>query len=287
MSGRAYALGWSLVRRLPEPLAYGAFRLGADAFWLARPAPVRRLERTLARIVPGREREVARDAVRSYLRYWCDVFRLPDWAPERVVGRVRVEHEERLRAPLAEGRGVVAALGHLGNWDHAGAWAGLTGAPVTTVAERLEPPDLFERFVAFRRRIGIEVLPLDAPGLTGTLAARLAAGGLVPLLVDRDLAGTGVAVDLLGEQARFAPGPALLALRTGAALLPVTVHRDEDVLVLVLHPHVEPPRAGTTREKVVAMTQAVADAIGEGVRAHPEEWHVLQPVFAADLPGRP
>jgi KDO2-lipid IV(A) lauroyltransferase len=285
VSGRAYALGWALVRRLPEPLAYGAFRLAADAAWLARPPGVRRLERNLARVAPGCERALARHGLRSYLRYWCDVFRLPDWPPERVVGRVRVEHEERLRAPLADGRGVVGALAHLGNWDHAGAWAGLTGAPVTTVAERLEPPEVFERFLAFRRRIGIEVLPLDAPGLTGTLAARLRAGGFVPLLVDRDLTGAGVEVDLLGEPAPLAPGPALLALRTGAALLPVTVHWDEDVLVLVLHPHVEPPAAGSTRERVRAMTQAVADALAAGVRAHPEDWHVLQPVFAADRAG--
>ena len=92
--------------------------------------------------------------MRSYLRYWCDAFRIPDWTKDRVVSRVQVEGEDNMRAPLAEGRGVVAALPHMANWDHAGAWACLTGAPVTTVAERLRPEELFERFLAYREGSG-------------------------------------------------------------------------------------------------------------------------------------
>ena len=114
---------------------------------------------------------------------------------------------------------------HMGNWDHAGAWATLTGVPVVTVAERLQPERLYERFVAYRQGLGMEILPLTGgeSDLLDTLSARLRAGRLVPLLADRDLRASGIEVDLLGEATRMPPGPALLALRTGAALHPVSI----------------------------------------------------------------
>ena len=153
--------------------------------------------------------------MRSYLRYWCDAFRLPDWTKDRVVSRVQVVGEDNMRAPLAEGRGVVAALPHMANWDHAGAWACLTGAPVSTVAERLRPEQLFERFLAYREGLGMEILPLTG-GTSDpftTLAARLREPRLVPLLADRDLSRRGIDVQLFGETARMPAGPAALALR--------------------------------------------------------------------------
>jgi KDO2-lipid IV(A) lauroyltransferase len=230
--------------------------------------------------------------MRSYLRYWCDTFRLPDWDRERVVATVRVENEQHLREPLAAGRGVVAALMHMGNWDHAGAWASLTGAPVVTVAERLRPERLYARFLAYRESLGMEILPLTGGNgdLLDTLSARLRAGRLVPLLADRDLRASGIPVQLLGEPTRMPPGPAMLALRTGAALHPVSIwfeetgagHR-EHRLVIRFHDEVKPPADGRTREKVIAMTQEVADVFGAAIAAHPEDWHMLQPLWLGDL----
>ena len=231
--------------------------------------------------------------MRSYLRYWCDVFRLPVWDRDRVVSTVRVEGEHYLRASVGDGRpGLVAALMHMGNWDHAGAWAALTGAPVVTVAERLRPERLFARFVAYRTALGMEILPLTGgEDLLTALSQRLRAGRLVPLLADRDLRASGIEVDLLGEPTRMPPGPALLALRTGAPLHPVSIWH-EDVggatpqLVIRFHAPVAAPSQGRTREKVAAMTQQVADVFGGAIQAHPEHWHMLQPLWLADLPPR-
>jgi KDO2-lipid IV(A) lauroyltransferase len=287
----AYAAGWAVVRRLPERLAYAAFRTLADAVWLRRGRSVRQLERNLSRARPhasaAQLRELSRAGLRSYLRYWCETFRLPDWSAERVVSTVRVENEHHLRDALAAGRGVVAALTHMGNWDHAGAWASLTGAPVVTVAERLRPERLYGRFLAYRQALGMEILPLTgADDLLGTLARRLQEARLVPLLADRDLRATGIPVVLLGEPTRMPPGPAMLALRTGAALHPVTIWydaADAGRLVIRFHDEVTPPAAGRTREKVTAMTQQVADVFGSAIAAHPEDWHMLQPLWQADL----
>lgn len=288
-----YAGAWVAVRRLPEPAAYALFRLVADLVWRRRGRAVVQLERNLARARPeagpGAVRALSREGMRSYLRYWCDAFRLPEWDAARVVSSVRVQGEHHLRDNVGEGRpGVVAALLHMGNWDHAGAWAALTGAPVVTVAERLRPERLFARFLAYRRALGMEVLALDDPHVTATLVARLREGRLVPLLADRDLRATGVPVDLLGEPARMPAGPALLALRTGAPLHPVSIwyesrRRSPAGLVIRFHDRVHAPATGTTREKVTAMTQQVADVLGATIREHPEDWHMLQPLWAADL----
>ena len=295
---RLYAVAWGLVRRLPERVAYRLFDVLADLVWRTRRGPVPRLEANLRRARPDTSydelRALSRAGLRSYLRYWCDAFRLPDWSKDRVVATVRVENEHYLRDALAAGRGVVAALTHMGNWDHAGAWASLTGAPVVTVAERLRPERLYTRFLAYREGLGMEILPLTGGqgDLLDALSRRLREGRLVPLLADRDLRATGISVDLLGEPTRMPPGPAMLALRTGAALHPVSIwyepagarrHR----LVIRFHDEVVAPRDGRTREKVTAMTQEVADVFGAAIRAHPEDWHMLQPLWLADLGDRP
>src|SRR5690606_5236323 len=182
-----YTAGWTAVRHLPERAAYRTFRRIADPAWRGRGRGAQRLESDLARAFGTEDEErlraISRAGMRSYLRYWCEAFRLPDWDRDRIVTRVRTEGEHNLRDPLAAGRGVVAALPHMGNWDHAGAWGCLTGAPVTTVAERLKPDALYERFLGFREGLGMEILPLTGGAdVFSTLADRLRAGRLVPLL---------------------------------------------------------------------------------------------------------
>jgi KDO2-lipid IV(A) lauroyltransferase len=219
--------------------------------------------------------------MRSYARYWIEVFRLQDIPVERVVGRMRVVDEYRLRKAHAAGRGTILALPHTGNWDHAGAWLVATGVPFTTVAERLRPAQVFDQFVAFRTALGMEVLPLtggERPPFD-LLTERLRAGGMLCLLADRDLTATGVRVRFFGRTASLAAGPATLAVRTGATLLPVTLWFDDDGWSARIHPaitHREAEAGG-----VAEMTQDLADAFAEGIAAHPADWHMLQRVFVA------
>jgi KDO2-lipid IV(A) lauroyltransferase len=176
----------------------------------------------------------------------------------------------------------------MGNWDHAGAWCVRTGMPFTTVAERLQPASLFDRFVEFRRGLGMEVLPLtgDSTGPYPILRSRLENGGMLCLLADRDLTATGVEVDFFGEPARMPAGPASLALDTGAALLPVTLWYPDDGgpgWRGRVHPEIVPPRSGDRRERIGDMTQRMADAFAVSIAAHPADWHMFQKVFTHDL----
>lgn len=289
----AYALGWSAVKTLPEPVAVRLGRTVADLAWRRRGKGVLRLESNYARVVPDagpeRLRELSRAGMRSYLRYWMESFRLPAWSRERVRTGFDPRDAHYLRDGIASDRGVILALPHMGNWDLAGAWVTTElETPFTTVAERLKPESLYDRFVAYREGLGMEVLPHSGGTAFGTLARRLRDGGLVCLVAERDLSASGVEVKFFGEATRMPAGPALLAQQTGALLLPVTLwYDDSPVMRGRVHPPVEVPETGTRAEKTSVMTQALADAFATGISDHPEDWHMLQRLWLADLEPRP
>ena len=275
----AFAVAWGLVRRLPESVVTWVFRRIADFAVRRDGRGVRRLRSNLAVVrpdaTPAELDALTRAGMRSYLRYWQEAFRLPEWSDERIVGRVRTVNEKLLRDAHDGGRGVICALPHLANYDHAGAWAGRTGMPVSTVAERLRPESLFDRFVAYRKKLGMEVLPLTGSDehVFGVLADRLRAGGFVCLVADRDLSESGVPVKFFGRQSRMPAGPAALGLRTGAPLIPATLHYEGPELVITFHDTIEPAGGAA------AMTQRCADAFAAGIAAHPQDWHMLQRIF--------
>jgi len=287
----SYAFAWWLVCRLPESWGRWAFGKAGDIAWRRQGHGVQVLEANLRRVVgPGPDgkelRALSRAAMSSYARYWFEVFRLPVMSPERIVRDMRcVDGEERLKAAVAAGRGAVVALPHMGNWDHAGAWIIARGVPgFTTVAERLQPESLARRFFAFREGLGMEVLPATG-GVSrfGVLAQRLRAGRLVCLPADRDVTGGGIEVEFFGEKARMMGGPAALAVQTGAALLPVTLWYDGPLWYAHIHEEIPVPAGGGRREKVAAMTQQVARVFEAGIAEHPQDWHMLQRMFVADL----
>ncbi|MFD9796487.1 phosphatidylinositol mannoside acyltransferase [Streptomyces sp. NPDC059070] len=287
-----YGLGWATVKKLPEPVATGLGRRIADTVWKRRGKSVLRLESNLARVVPDaspqRLAELSRAGMRSYMRYWMESFRLPAWSKDRMRTGFAPRDVHYLVDGLASGRGVVLALPHMGNYDLAGAWVTTKlETPFTTVAERLKPETLYDRFVAYRESLGMEVLPHTGGSAFGTLARRLRAGGLVCLVADRDLSASGVEVKFFGEAARMPAGPAMLAQQTGALLLPVTLWYDgSPVMQGRVHPPIEVPETGTRAEKTSVMTQALADAFATGIAEHPEDWHMLQRLWLADLEER-
>ncbi|MEV1024661.1 phosphatidylinositol mannoside acyltransferase [Streptomyces sp. NPDC050264] len=284
-----YGLGWATVKKLPEPVARRLGRTIADAVWKKRGKGVLRLEANLARVVPDatprRLAELSKAGMRSYLRYWMESFRLPAWSKERIREGFTAKDLHYLTEGLERGKGVVLALPHMGNYDLAGAWVTTKlETPFTTVAERLKPETLYDRFVAYREGLGMEVLPHTGGAAFGTLARRLRAGGLVCLVADRDLSSSGVEVKFFGESTRMPAGPAMLAQQTGALLLPVTLWYDSSPIMRGrVHPPIDVPETGTRAEKTSVMTQALADAFATGIADHPEDWHMLQRLWLADL----
>jgi KDO2-lipid IV(A) lauroyltransferase len=295
-----FGAGWTLVCRLPEPWARVLFRFGADIAWRRQGPGVQVLEGNLVRVlrteaagsgpadIDGAElRALSRAVLRSYARYYLETFRL------QVIPRQRILDEMHANQPnidltleyLKNGRGVIYALPHMGDFEQAGLWINLVGAgSFTTVAERLEPEAVFERWLKFRESLGMEVLPTTGgPHPFGVLAQRLRAGKLVCIVADRDLSDTGVEVDFFGEKALLPAGPAALAVQTGAALMPVILWFEGDHWGAHVHEEVPVPAVEDSTEQAAAMMQEVARLFEAGIRAHPQDWHMLQRVFAADL----
>ena len=289
-----YRTGWFLVRRMPGRLAYPLFDLLADVLWRRDGKSVQRMRANYATVRPeltATELDaLLRAGVRSYLRYWCDAFRLPDRSVDDLVQGVRAVGDAPVRARLESGGSVVAFLGHLGNWDFGGAWSTTQLAPVITVAERLRPEELFDEFLAFRERLGMRIIPLTGGSdVFRELTAACRSGALVALLADRDLTNGGIEVDLCGQRARMAVGPAALAVNTGAALYPCMIHYEPRPqghgwrTVVEFHDAVPLPLDGTSREKIQQMTQACADVLTGAIREHTQDWHMMQRVFTRDL----
>lgn len=286
-----YQLGWNLLCKVPESWADEAFRFFADLAWRREGPSVRTLEANLVRVlgpqVDGKKlRALSREAMRSYARYWLEVFRLPVMPVDRLVDGMRFEGPfDTAFAELASGRGIVFALPHMGNWDQAGAWIIAKGAgSVTTVMERLKPESVYEKFLAFREGLGMEVLPASGGARPfGVLAQRLRAGKVVVLVADRDVTGSGIEVDFFGEKCMMQPGAAALARQTGAALMPVVLWFEEDGWGVRIGEEITVPPVGSRREQVAAMMQDVARFFEAGIREHPQDWHMMQPVFVADL----
>lgn len=303
---RAFALARAAVERLPESVGRALFSAAGTAMGLSGSAGARRLRANQARIRPGlgpvRARLLSAAAMRSYMRYYYECFRLPVLGEDRILARVQLDNDAELRADLASGRSATAALVHAGNWDMAGAWACIDLAPIHTLAERLEPAGLYEDFLRFRTGLGMTIYPVvRGGGGLRALEEDMAAGVcFTPILADRDLTASGVEVRLAGHAMLVAPGPALLAQRTGCAIYPVFSRYERLArrrraaagtrwgLRLTVG---EPVRAETTpdsdsRERaadVRRMSQEWMDQFEPWLRAHLEDWHMLQRVFVSDL----
>jgi KDO2-lipid IV(A) lauroyltransferase len=289
----AFAAGWKATNRLPERVAATGVRAAADVAVRRQSKGVRRLRVNLRRVVGPQYPEpefdaLVKSAMRSYGRYWLETFRLPTMDLDGVTARVQANTEgiEHIDRAMAAGRGLILALPHMGNWDVAAIWLIKHGVPFTTVAERLRPESLYNRFVAFREGIGMRVVALTGGPRPAAeiLAARLRKGECVCLVADRDLSRSGVNVEFFGATARMPAGPALLAATTGATLLPVGLWFTDDggwgqhigAPVDLLEQH-------RMRERVATGTQTLANAFAAHIAAHPSDWHMLQRLWLADL----
>jgi KDO2-lipid IV(A) lauroyltransferase len=283
-----YRAAGALAEALPYPAAAALARTGGRVAAVTMPQRRRMVSRHQQRAAGGRldqaqlDRRV-RGTFDSYARYWLEMFRLPREVRDgTVAAHFTIDGFEHVEHALAEGRGAIFALPHLGGWEWAGAWIAGLGHDLLCVVEEVEPPALFDWFVAQRRTFGLDVVPLGPDVSTHVLKA-LRDNRIVCLLCDRDLTGDGIEVEFFGERTTLPAGPATLALRTGAALLPVAVYFEGP---RGHHARVQPPvpvvRQGRLREDITRITQDLARAFEASIGDAPEQWHLLQPNWPSD-----
>jgi phosphatidylinositol dimannoside acyltransferase len=277
-----YQHGWQLSARLPPRLIALIISAASRVALQHDGIHVRTLRRNLA-LTTGApvDSDLIRAALQSYLRNFYEVLALPAWSEAEIQRRVRAINEPAVRNAYA-GPGAVVALPHSGNWDLAGAWACVTGMPVTTVAEQLSDPE-YAAFVAFRENLGLEVVSHRDPAALTALVEAIQRRRVVCLLADRDLSGTGIPVSWRGQSITMPAGPAIVARRTGAALLPAVCQFTEDGMVIIIG---DPVTHRQRRDGLAAMMQDVANFFADTIGRQPEDWHMMQPFFPDRQPAK-
>jgi lauroyl/myristoyl acyltransferase len=271
VSAYAYLIGWRIVRFLPEKLAYKLFFAIGSYVYKKNGKSVRRLRNNMRKVsgLDGRAlEELTVNAMRSYMRYWCDTFRLPDWNSEKVAGEVELVNEHFLTDPLDSGRGVVVALPHSGNWDHAAAYFLGRGYKAVTVAEKLKPEKVFQAFLKYRKNMGLEVLSTDMRTIP-TLVKRAKEGYIIALVADRDLSANGIEVDFFNDVAKMPAGPMVIAQKAEVDLVGAfIVYTTKSIKIYF--------------EKLDYSVQAEADFFEKHIKSHPVDWHMLQRIWIND-----
>ncbi len=284
-----YRAGAALVRGLPrgtaDRVATGASRLALEVSRERRLLVERHMRRALGPDVDERQlRRAVRRNFASYARYWVDSFRLPDMSVAEIDRGMTTIGLEHIKRAVASGTGPILVLPHLGGWEWAGFW--LTLVPeytVTVVVEPVEPQSLYDFFVDFREQLGMQIVPLGPDAGPAVLRA-IKAGHVVCLLSDRDIDGSGVAVEFFGERTTLPAGPATLALRTGAPLLPTACYFKESggVLGFIRPPVPAERQAKRLRDDVTRITQDLAHELERLIRRAPDQWHLQQPNWPSD-----
>lgn len=271
MNAYAYLIGWRIVRFLPESLAYRIFYAIGDYVYSKNGRSIKRLRSNMQQVskLDGSELEkLTKLAMRSYMRYWCDTFRLPDWSASKITQNVELINSEALTAPLDSGRGVVVALPHSGNWDHAAAYFLNQGYRAVTVAERLKPEKVFQAFLKYREKIGLEVLSTDMRTIP-TLVNRAKEGFIVALVADRDLSANGTPVKFFGKESKMPAGPMLIAEKAQVDLVGAFIEYTSSSIKIHF-------------EKLEKSVQAEADFFEKHISRNPVDWHMLQRIWIND-----
>ena len=282
-----YRLASTLARRIPEgagrPLARAAGRLVGRLDASRRRQVGRHVRRVRGADLPATALRRATGRVfASYADYWYRSLRLPTMGVAELGDRFSIDGYRHLEEARTAGSGTILALPHLGTWEWAGVWlARVQRVPVSAVVERLEPPELFEWFRELRAALGIEVIPLGE-GAGAQVLRSLADGQVVCLLSDRLVGGSGVDVEFFGETTSLPAGPATLALRSGASLLPVGVYDTPDGCHAIVRPPVSVERTGRLRDDVVRVTVALAAELEWLIGRAPDQWHLVQPNWPTD-----
>jgi len=278
-----YSVLWRFVRLLPERAAYSVFKSIARISYRRNGSRVRRLRKNYQVVAPDyKDHEIellVQSGLYSAMRYWCDTFRISDWTSDKILATTKAINEHFLFDPVREKRGVIVAVPHAGNWDHAGAYFCAKGAQVHTVAEHLKPERLFRKFLAHRERMGMRVFDLNAGVLDDLRKILRDEGVLVALVADRDLSRSGIDVRFFGNVARMPAGPAILAYETSADLITAFVSYRENGIEVSFTPPIAVNKNSDRMSEIKRVTQIMASRFEDAIRKDPSSWHMQQRIF--------
>lgn len=287
MKRSSYICASWLITLLDETQVRRLSNLLADMIWYRRGGFIKRLEADLeCRVKPHAHdftnlRIMSRASTRSYSRFILEALRVSVATAGSSVSRITAHGVDHIESCRRLGRGVVLAAPNMGNWEYAVIWLALTFDNVVIVAADPGKSFFWRARIELWTTLGVEVILINPPSdarssnVFGDLSKHLRSGALVCLLADRNIGSGGIEVDFLNVKAIFPGGPAALALRTGAALLPVGLWFEPNGWGAEVHSEIAVPVVTSWREKVTSMTQNLAEVFEEDILRHAEDWRIL------------
>jgi len=293
----AFRAAEAMVRVVPHRLAYRIGDLAADVATRTQPQKFDGLRSNLRHVLPEADERtlegVTRRNVRNLLRAWIDVLEMRHKAG-LMVARLDIADYHHLENALARGRGVIVVSLHLGSWEHGIAAYNKAYGSMALLAEAFDPPQLFERIAQARTALGVQVIPIDLAGMRsgdqqtartlGASALRdvyrvLRGNGCVAIAMDRDIAGNGEPMDFFGSPAPIPVGAVELGIRTGAALVPVMLFRNGHRVDARVYPEVTYDAGAPRAAEVRRCSEQLLRLFEQIIRDHPDQWHVLDPIW--------
>ena len=223
----------------------------------------------------------ARKVLNYYAQYWVDVFWISSNRSSKDISEIiNVEgknyYDNAVIKALKNNSGVILALGHLGNFELAGAWLGTTDTIPLVVAERLKPPELFNLFTKSREVAGMEVIAHD-DNPTKKLITGLKLGRTICLVADRDISKNGQIHKFFDRDKSMPQGPATLSYLTGAVIVPVATYLNHDfTLTIVFYPECELQKGDNKKEIIYNTSKKLFEDFEEMILRDPSQYHVLQ-----------
>ena len=276
---------------MPPRATYAvAFALGSLAYY-CWPRGRRSMHANYRRVLPSMPASARRSASRrslvNYCKYLADFIRFPRLTPQAMVEAVEGEARfEGLNRVLERGKGAVIVCMHFGNWDLGAGAAAARGYPLTVIAETFEDARLDAMVMGARQRLGMNIVKMEKAG--PSLLRALKSNGLLALLIDRPTPGDGVKVTFFGEEVEVPAGPARIALRTGAAVVPTAFARIDprrpEVMALCDF-EVSPELTGESQQDIRVLTQAIMDSHERFIRQYPDQWYMFRPMWGREPAG--
>ncbi len=277
----AYHITATILGHLPERLAYWLMATLTQASYVFWPQKRRYANLNFGHVLgrpPGDPavRRLALAAHRHYARYLVELMRLPRLRLEDAARMVELQGVETLEALRAEGA-VILVAAHIGNNELIAAGIASRDWKMSVLADDSALPELFDYLAGQRRRLGVRIIPWrNLREVYGVLKR----GEMLGLLVDWGYRSDGIPVRLFDAWTTLPAGPAMLAARSHATILPVAARRRPDGTVLVTH---DSPIRVTSMDpdEIARATQAIADALAHNISAAPEQWYSFKPLWPA------
>lgn len=283
-----FLVAQKIINILPVRVSMGMADFAGRLYYYTVINKRRQAKRNIRRVLgaDASRKEVTKNAkkmCRYYAKYWIEIFWIPTLTKEYILDRFHTTGNENFEKPWAMGKGMVVVLPHFGSWE-AGAVYLATRGKFSAVAEVLKPPELFELFCDLRESIGIKIFPFDhKPSTRLKMIDFLEDGGMLALLADRDLKGTGIEVEFFGEKTKLPAGPAALSFKSGAPIVCVNVLKNNDgTWTGRAAPPIYPDMDSERRAAIREIMQQVAYELEDLIRDDPAQWHMLMPAWPSD-----